>query len=255
MCGIAGFCLNPEDHLDAKELSQALIDQIVVRGEHATGAAWIQRGKETHKPEIAVSKAPVPGKQFGPYLDQMSKRANRVILHTRWATQGSPMNNLNNHPIVSGRIVGAHNGILSNDRQIFANLAAERQAEVDSEAAFALLDAASAGDAGNKPADVLRTLKGRAALCWFNARDKRDLHLARVDGSPLAIGLTPRGSMLFASTLPLLVKAAENAKVELLWVEEIAEYTYMRIRGGEILSLEDIGESVKSWAQPTYRSA
>lgn len=250
MCGIAGFCLNPEEHLDAKALSQALLDQIVIRGEHATGAAWIWRGKETHKPEIAVSKAPVPAKQFGPYMDKMPKTANRVILHTRWATQGTPMDNRNNHPIVSGRIVGAHNGVLMNDRQIFANLELERQAEVDSEAAFALLDAASGGAAHNRPSDVLRSLKGRAALCWFDARDKRDLHLARVDGSPLAIGLTPKGSMVFASTMPLLVKATDNAKVELLWAEELAEYTYMRIRGGEIMELEDIGESVKSWTQP-----
>jgi len=243
MCGIAGFCLNKDEHINAKRVSMALLNQIVSRGEDATGAAWVQSDSANKKATIAVSKAPVPAYGFEQYLSKMPIATKRAILHTRWATQGSPQNNLNNHPIVSGKIVGVHNGVLSNDDNVFEYLREERQAQVDSEAAFALLNRTK-----YSPANVLRSLKGRAALAWFDARDKRDLHLARVDGSPLAIGATAKGSLFFASTMPLLVNACADAKVDLSWCEEIAPLTYLRIRNGEIIDLADIGTSKKEIA-------
>jgi glucosamine 6-phosphate synthetase-like amidotransferase/phosphosugar isomerase protein len=243
MCGIAGFCLNKDEHINARKVSMSLLNQIVSRGEDATGAAWVQSDKKTKKASIAVSKAPTPAYLFDQYLNQMPTGAKRVILHTRWATQGTPQNNLNNHPIVSGKIVGVHNGVLSNDRQVFDYFRETRKAQVDSEAAFALLNRTV-----YSPAQVLASLKGRAALAWLDARDKRDLHLARVDGSPLAIGTTAKGSLFFASTMPLLVAACDDAGVALAWAEEIEPMTYMTIRNGEITALETIGKSLKEIA-------
>lgn len=243
MCGIAGFCLNKDERINARLLSTCLLDEIVSRGADATGAAWVQSDKKSKKATIAVSKAPVPAYSFDPYLKTMPTTTKRAILHTRWATQGSPQNNLNNHPIVSGRIVGVHNGVLSNDRPIFDYLREVRKAQVDSEAAFALLNRTI-----YSPAEVLQSLKGRAALAWLDARDKRDLHLARVDGSPLAIGLTKAGSLIFASTMPLLVSACDEAGVNLAWAEDIEPMTYMTVRNGEIINLETIGTSLKEIA-------
>jgi glucosamine 6-phosphate synthetase-like amidotransferase/phosphosugar isomerase protein len=243
MCGIAGFCIHKDDKVNARKLSMALLNQIVSRGEDATGAAWVQSNKTTKKATIAVSKAPVPAYGFEPYMKQMPVTTKRAILHTRWATQGSPENNLNNHPIVSGRVVGVHNGVLTNDNAVFDYFREARKAQVDSEAAFALLNRTVYA-----PHEVLRSLKGRAALAWLDARDKRDLHLARVDGSPLAIACTHEGSLIFASTLPLLVAACADAKVDLAWVEDIEPMTYLRVRNGEILETVSIGESRKEIA-------
>jgi glucosamine 6-phosphate synthetase-like amidotransferase/phosphosugar isomerase protein len=243
MCGIAGFCLHKDDKVNARRLSMAMLNQIVSRGEDATGAAWVQSDRASKKASIAVSKAPVPAYNFEQYLSTMPTATKRAILHTRWATKGSPQNNLNNHPIVSGKIVGVHNGVLSNDDNVFKYLAEERKAQVDSEAAFALLNRTV-----YSPAQVLQSLRGRAALAWLDARDKRDLHLARVDGSPLAIGMTEVGSFFFASTMPLLVNACADAKVDLSWAEEIEPMTYMRIRNGEIIELATIGQSLKAIA-------
>jgi glucosamine--fructose-6-phosphate aminotransferase (isomerizing) len=244
MCGIAGFCLSPNEKFNARKLSKCLLDQIVVRGEDATGASWVVPSKGSgDRPTIAVSKAPVPADQFEHYITKMPASAKRAILHTRWATKGSPENNLNNHPIVSGRIVGVHNGVITNDDKIFKHIGSRRIAQVDSESAFALLDATK-----HEPIRVLRSIEGRASLAWFNARDKRDLHLARLDGSPLAIGRTERGSLFFASTEQLLLNACKSAGVELAWSEEVMPYTYMRIRNGEIVDLSVIKDSVKNIA-------
>lgn len=244
MCGIAGFCLNKDERFNARKVSEILLNEIVIRGEDATGCAWVQpTDSPGGRPTIAVSKAPVPADLFSPYLEKMPTKTQRVILHTRWATQGSPSNNLNNHPIVSGKIVGVHNGHLSNDKAVFKNLRSERRAQVDSEAAFALIDQTKYA-----PADVLRSLEGRASLAWLDARDKRDLHLARCDGSPLAIGSTVKGSFFFASTRELLERACDKAKVNLAWCEDVLPYTYLRIRNGEIVAVEDIGKSLKAIA-------
>jgi len=243
MCGIAGFCLNQDEKLDARKLSMSLLNEIASRGRDATGAAWVQIDKETKVAGIHVSKAPVPSRLFEPYLKSMPKSTRRAVLHTRWATQGSPQNNGNNHPIVSGKIVGVHNGVLSNDDAVFSHLGTQRRAEVDSEAAFALID-----QTVYHPADVLRSLQGRAALAWLDARDKRDLHLARVDGSPLVLGATAKGSIVFASTMPLLVQGTQQAGVELSWVEEVEPMTYLRIRNGDIADCFEIGQSKKEIA-------
>ena len=243
MCGIAGFCLHKDDAINARRLSMAMLNQIVARGEDATGASWVQSDRANKKASIAVSKAPVPAYNFEQYISTMPTQTKRAILHTRWATKGSPQNNLNNHPIVSGRIVGVHNGVLSNDDAVFDYFREARKAQVDSEAAFALLNRTK-----YSPAQVLQSLKGRVALAWLDARDKRDLHLARLEGSPLAIGSTEKGSFFFASTMPLLVNACADAKIDLSWAEDIKPMTYMRVRNGEIISLESIGESLKEIA-------
>ena len=243
MCGIAGFCLSRDEHVNAKKLSMSLLNQIVTRGEDATGASWVQSDRASKKATIAVSKAPVPAYNFEQYLDKMPIGVRRAILHTRWATKGTPENNLNNHPIVSGKVVGVHNGTIGNDDNVFRYLKEARQAQVDSEAIFALLNRTK-----YSPADVLRSLSGRVAIAWLDARDKRDLHLARVEGSPLAIGQTERGSLVFASTMPLLVNACEGSKLHLTWAEEIEPMTYLRVRDGEIVELESIGKSLKEIA-------
>jgi len=244
MCGIAGFCLAQGEQIDSRRLANSLLIQIQSRGRDATGAAWVNKSDaKTKKTTISISKAPVPADRFNGYLEQMGRGTRRAILHTRWATKGSPQNNLNNHPIVSGKIVGVHNGVLTNDDAVFDYFGEQRKAQVDSEAAFALLNRTT-----HSPQEVLRSLQGRAALAWLDARDKRDLHLARCNESPLAIAQTAMGSLVFASTMPLLVSACEDARLELTWAENIQPYTYLRIRNGEILELENIGESLKAIA-------
>lgn len=159
----------------------------------------------------------------------MPLTADTVILHTRWATQGSPENNDNNHPIVTGGVVGVHNGHLNNDDELFKWIGGERIGQVDSEAAFALLDRG-----GMQPEDALDYLHGRAALAWLDKRSPRDLHLARVSGSPLAIGQTRHGSLVFASTMSLLAAACRQAEVRLTWTQYVEEYTYLKVRRGVI---------------------
>jgi glutamine phosphoribosylpyrophosphate amidotransferase len=57
-------------------------------------------------------------------------------------TKGSPILNTNNHPIIAGRVIGVHNGIINNDDALFSKYAnrIERAGQVDSEIIFRLID-------------------------------------------------------------------------------------------------------------------
>jgi len=79
-----------------------------------------------------------------------------AICHVRHATTGSPKVNRNNHPLVVGKVVGVHHGVIYNHRQIKV----KRQAEVDSEVIFCLLD-------DQRP---LEGLKGWGAVAHFDTR-------------------------------------------------------------------------------------
>jgi glucosamine 6-phosphate synthetase-like amidotransferase/phosphosugar isomerase protein len=228
MCGIAGFNLADEDagRLDSRKLAAELLLAIEERGRHATGAAWSKRGEDG--PEVWYSKRAVPAARFLPDLSFMSRFSRNVVLHTRYATKGSPSNNDNNHPIVVPGVVGVHNGGIWNDDEIIAAYGGERTGEVDSEAAFRLI--ANAAD----PIADLPRLRGRVALAWIDVDRPHTLHLARLTDSPLAIGMTPGGSTVFASTERLLALGCRRAGVTLEMITGVDEMTYISASRGVI---------------------
>jgi glucosamine 6-phosphate synthetase-like amidotransferase/phosphosugar isomerase protein len=238
MCGIAGFSLKTDEDINARKLGSALLTQIVTRGAHATGMAYVTGTPE--KRQIKNLKSNVNAFAFiKAYGDKLPVDAKTAIFHTRYATLGSPLNNLNNHPIRVGDVVGVHNGHVSNHREIFANYSSiPRKAEVDSEAIFSML--ASYKSSESKPTELLGLLDGGAAVAWLDVRSGTDLHLARCCSSPLAVGQTVAGSFIFASTQVLLGKAVKESGIKLDWIEEIPEWSYMKVRRGRVLDYEDI---------------
>ena len=233
MCGIGGFCLNPKDHgqIDPDLLAGYLLIECEARGKHASGAAWLSNGK------VRSKKAAVPASTWVKHGHHKSEATSR-ILHTRYATKGSPANPLNNHPIKQGTIIGTHNGTLDygHDDDLFAMLGddVDRHGEVDSEAIFALLAH------GDLPVtDALEMLHGRIALAWYDTRDSVEtLHLARGHGSPLAVGQTKNGSFVYGSTMHILKEAVDAAGVKLEWTQDLPEGTYLQIQQGVIVSSE-----------------
>jgi glucosamine 6-phosphate synthetase-like amidotransferase/phosphosugar isomerase protein len=231
MCGIAGFCLNKEECIDAKKLSAALLEGILERGRDATGAAWYNGAKN----EVRYTKAPYSAKTFiQTRVPLIPTGVKNVILHTRFATQGSPKNEHNNHPIVVENLVGVHNGHISNDKELLkAYPDHKRIGEVDSEAAFVMAKYAK------NPLEVFPDIIGRAALAWIDGDRGRELNLARVSGSPLCVAQTPLGSTIFASTQPILEKAMKKVDLEIEWIAELQEYEYMKVRNGAIVEYTD----------------
>lgn len=226
MCGIAGFSLTGKEKIDPRPLAEALLLEIQSRGRDATGMAWTDRKAS----RIRVRKGAMPAGRFvAKSLKALPAQTTTAVLHTRYATQGSPQDNGNNHPILRDPIVGVHNGHIVNDGDLFAQLREQRLAEVDSEAAFALLAGTT-----DRPEEVLGRLEGRAALAWLDRRNADRLHLARVTGSPLAVAQTKGGSLIFASTRMNLQAALLRAGIKAAWQDELDEGTYLTAQFGRV---------------------
>lgn len=163
----------------------------------------------------------------------LPRHAGACIMHTRAKTQGSEQDNRNNHPIVvaDGRMVGVHNGMLWNDDDIFRYLGADlRIGQVDSEAIFALL-----AHSNTSVEESLSTLEGSVACAWMTTDEGPDtLHLARVSQSPLIVGQTEGGSLLFASTEWTLKDAAERLGLELTHVRHTPEGQHLIVKEGKV---------------------
>ena len=230
MCSIAGFSIVRGDHrnVNCRQLAKHLLLAIQERGEDATGAAWSESdGKDK---SVMFAKLDIPADEFVHSLKDLMPRYSRTaILHTRWATKGDPEEMGNNHPIVVGDIVGIHNGVVTNDVYLFAVEKWGRIAEVDSEAIFQLIEHSK------DPVSRLHRLEGRAAIAWLDTKEPDTLHLARLDGSPLYIGATEHGSLVFASTQPLLEEAVKAAKVKLVTVSEVKPFTYLKVQAGRVV--------------------
>lgn len=236
MCGIAGMNIGQLEGktLNSRKLASELLMQIVQRGKDATGAAWVQKG-ETER-EVWYSKMAAPAHRFLETggLKQMPNRSRNVLLHTRYATQGKPSINDNNHPIIVGGLVGVHNGHISNDNEIIRDGKFERVGQVDSEAAFWLLSSIK------DPKEALIELRGTAALAWIHVNDPTVLHLARCSGSPLHVCQTELGSTVFASTDGHLSQALAKQGIKAMTKWDVPEWTYLTIKSGAIVDWVDI---------------
>jgi hypothetical protein len=237
MCGIAGFVIHPDEkYVNTNTLAKCLLLGIEHRGKDATGAAW-----RTRNGEVITQKRALIASDFIEQLS-MPRRSQAAVLHTRAWTQGEPTNPNNNHPLTCGPITGVHNGIVSNDWELFTQLHMQekRQGKVDSEAIFATLAwGRDYLEENGKPVDnygtLLELVEGMAAVAWLDVRDPQGrLHVARLASSPLHIAQTAAGSFFFASTKDTLVKALDFVGLEMDFYEEVKEGTYLRIDNGMI---------------------
>lgn len=131
MCGIFGFVGKFE-----KDTMRELFIKHESKGSDATGCALFKDRS------LLWLKNPMPARQFiktKAYREIESENPWIMICHTRAATQGDKSDNKNNHPFINKEKLLAlvHNGIISNYRQIVADLKVD--GECDSEVILALL--------------------------------------------------------------------------------------------------------------------
>ena len=152
MCGQCGVIrINPKNLHVAIVSAAHLFSRLLLLSEHrgplASGAAWLDVSGR-HQ----ILKAPQPASDFvatagyAEWKTSISSTAVLLMGHTRWPTQGSHLDNHNNHPISdrSGRndragrtgcrpIFLTHNGHLVDAERHFTHFGLPRRWEVDSE--------------------------------------------------------------------------------------------------------------------------
>ncbi len=90
----------------------------------------------------------------------------------------------------------------------------------------------------DKPWQALTEVYGTAALAWITANDPRNLHLARVNSSPLWIAQASTGSLFYGSTKETVENACIMTDCDMDWLYEAKEGEYFQIRDGRIIKHE-----------------
>lgn len=236
--------------INTRKLAKGLALGIEHRGYHATGVAF---RTPTGSCPIQIHKKDIPASEFVKRMP-MPIHAQVGLIHTRFATQGDPNDNNNNHPIANAGIVGVHNGHVSNDDDLFKMVyeaGGERHGQVDSEAIFAAIawNVARWPHTNVQLGDVLEGVRGGAAVAWLDEADQDDiLHVSRISSSPLVMSWTEGGSLIFASEYPAIKDATAAVGVNLkghpVYMTEGTCYT---ITAGDITHKVDFAPAWKSY--------
>ena len=228
MCGIAGYSLRSRSGVGRTLAAQALLAAIAERGADAVGYAYRSPG-ETY---ATVVKQRTPASEL---LERVTvpDAANQLLVHVRDYTKGHPSIAANNHPVRHGKVIGIHNGIITNDDELLAPHSCARsepKMTVDSEAIFALA-AHSRNDAR-----ALERLRGAMAAAWLDEREPGVVYLARGSGRPLWLG-QGRAGIFFAST-ELALEIVEQYTGARLRRHEVREGTWLALKDGSIHARE-----------------
>ena len=148
MCGIFGLINYGVDSYDKafafRKATRHLLEASESRGRDASGVCVLTEKK------ASVYKSDVKGSEllhtsgYGGVVGQIKnhKGFKAVIGHTRMKTKGTQHLNVNNHPIIANKVIGVHNGVISNDDRLFKKYfqSINRLGQVDSEIIFRLID-------------------------------------------------------------------------------------------------------------------
>ena len=230
MCGLIG--ISNKSRIKAASLKSSLVS-LQTRGMDATGIAGFGKG------ELWFSKQDVNAAKFNFDASIIGATA---IGHTRAATQGSPSDAGNNHPINCGHIVGAHNGMLWGEREFARRNGLKLAYEVDSEAIFRAIQAArDLGDA----AAMLDELEGDATIVWLDSSSPDTLYAAALGGRPAVWGRNRQGDFAVASTLDAVQRALDTKK--LVSSGDIPEGDLWIVEAGEIVEKMDFATIGWTW--------
>lgn len=237
MCGLVGMAGNLAVKEETSFKQLLMVDSL--RGPHSVGIAAVSSGGA-----ITIRKKAIPVNDFleAAPVEAIFRGVNRVLIgHNRWATRGA-VSNYNAHPFLIDKIVGAHNGSLTNmkllpDSEMF---------NVDSEAIFNSIETLGVAETGLR-------LHGAWALTWYDSRDET-LHMWRNDDRPLFYVFSEdRKCIFWASEVWMLLGILARNGIKHTEVHDVApHYEYKFVipmkNGGTINEISIV--PVKAYTPP-----
>jgi glucosamine 6-phosphate synthetase-like amidotransferase/phosphosugar isomerase protein len=218
MCGIFGV-INYGGKRTTPDLRQitnvikCLLNASEVRGKDASGICVVTGGKaKVYKERIPGSKLPDEVEYKSIMEINYQDNFQYMFGHTRHKTKGSEYLNVNNHPIIVDKVIGIHNGVISNDDALFQlSPELQRHGQVDSEVIFQLINKHM-----NKMPDLIESVKKTCVSlvgyyhCAFLHTDYKE-YLTLFTGPDIAIvNNKAKKIMAFASSQYILTKAIQG---------------------------------------------
>ena len=201
MCGIMGYVGNSMSNYRTHELSTSLLRETQSRGKDATGFASLSGNRvDFFKRNIAAQDFV----KIGPWKNRCVANPNVLIGHTRFATHGPHIHNINNHPHISDdqKVSVVHNGVIVNYNSMAKKLGLNLRGECDSEVILRAIENSSS------PVDGIKTVFEEAIgqhACLsiaFSEEHNKHMFYAWRSGNPMVmIDLRQElGQYFFSST-------------------------------------------------------
>ncbi|MBC8270118.1 MAG: hypothetical protein H8E36_15355 [Rhodospirillaceae bacterium] len=229
MCGIFGIIANKGASCDKTAFHQSIIELFKLsepRGREASGLV-IAASDEVHvfKRPIAPSsmlrsadfKSFVKASEAAYQVDDngLASEAYAAIGHCRLVYNGTETVVGNNQPIITDQSIGVHNGLITNDRELWdQHLDIDRSLDTDSEVIYRLIDkyVESGDDLSQAISQTFAKLTGTASLGFFR-NDARLMALATNNGSIYSAHFEELGIFAFASEKFILESFIEKGPI------------------------------------------
>ena len=226
MCGIFGIVSREPSGLARDLRSLFLLSES--RGKEAAGIAVLDGAQIDVLKEPQAASVMIRRRPYRELLARIEADTRRrpvtAIGHSRLVTNGSDAIPDNNQPVVRDALVGIHNGIIVNDRQLWDDHGLRREADVDTEALLAVV--AKYRGEGESLADALghafRKIEGTASVAILAADDHR-LALCTNTGSLHVFATPGQERVYFASERHILSCFLQDARLRARDGEESIE--------------------------------
>ena len=142
MCGIFGFAKREGWQSDDQmhridDVITNLTWESVVRGQDSTGLAIVSKEEKLIYRTLQQSDELVCSNEWNGILEKVDRDTTVFMGHVRFATHGT-ITIQNAHPFTKGSVIGAHNGVIYNHKDIASKIG--KNVQVDSEVIFGLLN-------------------------------------------------------------------------------------------------------------------
>ncbi|MHA2365875.1 MAG: hypothetical protein ACXAC7_18090 [Candidatus Hodarchaeales archaeon] len=249
MCGILGILANEHSGCNSRLLSSivnALYQLSESRGKDSSGLAVLD-GKNIHvyKRPISASKF-IRSREYKRIIREVIEKSYKIthttglIGHSRMVTSGSQERRENNQPVLKDGLIAIHNGIIVNDKELWANNSELNQEyQVDTEILLSLLrkNYKKTKSLLTAARESFRSIKGTASIAVLFT-DINALLLATNNGSLYTYEESSLKCKIFASEKYILEQLAKKKFLQ----DYLTEYSISQIKPGfgEIIDLNTL---------------
>jgi hypothetical protein len=148
-----------------------------------------------------------------------------VMGHSRLVTNGSHANDENNQPVVKDGIIGIHNGIIVNDKELWSRHGEiQRTYEIDTEVMLALISKylRDGWDVATAVSKTVEEIYGTVAAAFFI--DDGNMFVLATNNGSLYVLTNERGLFAFASEEYFLKELAKNMQLNTngnYWIRQV----------------------------------